>query len=266
MSEPTVTGLPGYLRLVRAPNPGPMTLEGTNTWLVGDPEQGPPVVVDPGPAIPTHLDAVLAAAGGRVAAVLLTHRHADHSEGAAELARRAGCGVRAVDPGFRLGPDGLEDGAEIVAGVVRLTVHHTPGHTSDSCSFLVQGPDGVTCLLTGDTVLGRGTSVITHPDGDLGDYLASLGRLRRLVTDEGVVALLPGHGLVVLDPGAHLEHYQRHRERRLAEVRAAVAAGARSPGEVVDLVYADIEPAVRPAAEQSVRSQLDYLASLSSGS
>lgn len=261
-----MTDLPGYVRLVRAPNPGPMTLEGTNTWLLGDPEQGPPLVVDPGPAISGHLEAVLAAAGGRLAGIVLTHRHADHSEGAAELARRAGCGVRALDPRFRVGADGLDDGAQIDVAAVSLTVHHTPGHTSDSCSLLLRGLDGVARVLTGDTVLGRGTSVITHPDGDVGAYLASLDRLQRLVADEGVVALLPGHGPQVDDPAERLEQYRQHRQRRLAEVRAALAAGARTPAEVVDRVYADVDPSVRPAAEQSVRSQLSYLASLSAGS
>jgi glyoxylase-like metal-dependent hydrolase (beta-lactamase superfamily II) len=261
-----VSGLPGYVRLVRAPNPGPMTLDGTNTWLVGDPEQGPPLVVDPGPAIAAHLEAVLAAAGGRLAGIVLTHRHADHSEGAAVLARQAGCGVRAVDPAFRLGPDGLEDGARIDVAAVTLTAHHTPGHTSDSCSLLLRGPDGATFVLTGDTVLGRGTSVITHPDGDLGAYLASLDRLQRLVADEAVVALLPGHGPLVRDPAERLEQYQQHRQRRLGEVRAALAAGARTPAEVVARVYGDVDPSVRPAAEQSVRSQLSYLTSLSAGS
>ncbi|WP_375426250.1 MBL fold metallo-hydrolase [uncultured Friedmanniella sp.] len=264
--SPADPGRPGYVRLVRAPNPGPMTLEGTNTWLVGDPDEGPPVVVDPGPAIAAHLDAVLAAAGGRLAGVILTHRHADHSEGAAELAGRAGCGVRALDPTFQRGPDGLPDGAVIVVGSVSLTVHHTPGHTSDSCSLLLRGRDGTAWLLTGDTVLGRGTTVITHPDGDLGAYLGSLDRLQRLVSEERVVALLPGHGPPVDDPVERLEHYVRHRRQRLAEVRAALADGARTPAEVVDRVYVGLDPSVRPAAEQSVRAQLHYLSSLSPGS
>ncbi len=251
--------LPRHVRLVRAPNPGPMTLEGTNTWLVGDPEQGPPLVVDPGPGVRAHQEAVLEAAGGRLAGIVLTHRHADHSEGAADLARQAGCGIRAADPAYRLGPDGLDEGAEIRVPGCTLTAHRTPGHTSDSCSLLLRGPDGAAWLLTGDTVLGRGTSVIAHPDGDLGAYLSSLDRLQRLVADAGVIGLLPGHGPQVDDPAGWLEHYRQHRQERLAQVRQALAGGAHTASAVVDLVYVGLDSSVRPAAEQSVQSQMDYL-------
>ena len=123
-----------YLRLVRAANPGPMTLEGTNTWLVGDPGRGPVVVVDPGPLLAEHLDAIVAAAPGGIATVLLTHRHLDHSEAAAALAERAGCGVRAADPELRVGAAGLADGDRLEVAGASLTVVATPGHTSDSVS------------------------------------------------------------------------------------------------------------------------------------
>ena len=255
--------LPAYVQLVRAPNPGPMTLEGTNTWVVGDPREVSPVVVDPGPAVESHLAAVLAAAGGRLAGVVLTHRHADHAESAADLAARAGCGVRALDPQLQVGPDALADSAEVVVGGTTLTAYATPGHTSDSCSLLLRGPDGRAWLLTGDTVLGRGTSVITHPDGDLGAYLTSLERLQQLVADEPVAALLPGHGPLVEEPAAWLASYVKHRRERLDQVRAALAAGDLRVEEVADRVYAGLDPAVRPAAEQSIRSQLHYLSSQS---
>ena len=247
------------LRLVRASNPGPMTLDGTNTWLVGSPDTGPVVVVDPGPLVPAHLDAVVAAAPGGISTVLLTHRHLDHAESATTLAAREGCGVRAADPALRLGPGGLADGDELAVAGATLTVVNTPGHTSDSVSLAVAGEDGVVRLLTGDMVLGRGTTVITSPDGDLAAYLESLARLRALVTERGVVEILPGHGPVVADPAGWLRYYHEHRIERLDQVRSALAAGARTPSEVAAVVYADVDRRLWPAAEQSVRAQLDYL-------
>jgi glyoxylase-like metal-dependent hydrolase (beta-lactamase superfamily II) len=246
-------------QLVRAPNPGPMTLDGTNTWLVGSPGEEPVVVVDPGPMVPAHLDGIMAAAPHGISVVLLTHRHLDHAESAAELARRANCGVRAADPAWRLGPDGLADGQDIQVAGARLTVLATPGHTSDSVSLLLTGDDGPTRLLTGDMVLGRGTTVITHPDGDLGAYLDSLSRLRAVVAERDVVEILPGHGPVVTDVAGWLTYYYEHRMERLDQVRTALAAGARTPPEVVAMVYADVDQRVWPAAEQSVRAQLAYL-------
>lgn len=243
---------------VLAPNPGPMTLAGTNSWVLGDPGAGPCLVVDPGPSDDGHLDALLTLAGGRVATVVVTHRHRDHTEGAAELARRAGCGVRAADPSWRVGEDGLDDGDVIEAGGVRLEVVATPGHTGDSVCLLLTG-SGPVRLLTGDTVLGAGSTVIAAPDGDLGAYLTSLDRLAALVAAEAVVELLPGHGPRVGDPAARLEAYRRHREERLEQVRTALRTGARGVQQVVDRVYGDVGAAVRPAAEQSVRAQLRHL-------
>jgi glyoxylase-like metal-dependent hydrolase (beta-lactamase superfamily II) len=256
-----VTGTP-YLRLVRAANPGPMTLEGTNTWLVGDPANGPVVVVDPGPLLTEHLEAIVAAAPAGIATVLLTHRHPDHSEAAATLAERAGCGVRSADPGLRVGTAGLQDGDRLEVAGASLTIVASPGHTSDSMSALLEGDDGVVRLLSGDMVLGRGTTVITYPDGDLGAYLDSLARLQRLAAERDVAEVLPGHGPVVTDPGGWLAYYREHRLERLDQVRAALAAGARTPGEVVARVYAEVDRSLWPAAEQSVRAQLTYLEEL----
>jgi len=247
-----------YVQLLRAPNPGPMTLEGTNTCVITDAGEGA-LVLDPGPAIQVHLEAVLAACGPRLITVVLTHRHLDHSEGAALLAEQAGCGVRAADPQFRLGAEGLDGGELITLGTITLEVVETPGHTSDSRSLLLSGPDGVSRLLTGDMVLGRGTTVISYPDGDLAAYFHSLDLLQELVTARHVVELLPGHGPIVRDPVAWLSFYRRHREERLDQVRAALAAGDRTPTEVVARVYADVDRSLWPAAEQSVRSQLEYL-------
>jgi glyoxylase-like metal-dependent hydrolase (beta-lactamase superfamily II)/8-oxo-dGTP pyrophosphatase MutT (NUDIX family) len=248
------------VRSILAPNPGPMTLDGTNSWIVGDPRRGAPIVVDPGPLDDDHLAAIMEACGGQITAILLTHRHLDHSEAAAELARRAGCPVRAADPSLQVGPDGLADGDVLEVAGVRLLAQATPGHTSDSISLLCTGGDGVSRVLTGDMVLGRGTTVITYPDGDLAAYFDSLELLSEIVRSHGVVELLPGHGPRVSDPLGWLGYYRRHREERLEQVRAALAAGARTPADVVARVYADVDRTLWPAAEQSVRAQLDYLA------
>ncbi|MBA8793982.1 glyoxylase-like metal-dependent hydrolase (beta-lactamase superfamily II) [Friedmanniella endophytica] len=254
-----------------APNPGPMTLDGTNTWVIGDPHGGDGrVVVDPGPDDAGHLDRVAEVVGtdGPGVEIWVSHRHHDHTDGAQRLARRLGCPVRAADPAHRWSPRGaavetagldLAPGHRHALGALGLTVVGSPGHTSDSVSFLLDRPDDSAWLLTGDTVLGRGTTVITHPDGDLGAYLDTLDRLRRLVDERRVGRILPGHGPVVDDPAAVLDQYARHRRERLDQVRAALAAGDRDAADVVRRVYADVDPAVAAAAEQSVRAQLDYL-------
>nr|WP_204920375.1 MBL fold metallo-hydrolase [Microlunatus panaciterrae] len=237
-----------------------MTLEGTNTWIVGDPGEAPPIVVDPGPLHEGHLRAVLEACGGRIGTIVLTHRHPDHSDGVARLAELAGCDARAADPRFQIGSRPLADGDLLVAGGTALTAVATPGHTDDSYSLLLQGPDGVARLLTGDMVLGRGTTVITHPGGNLACYLASVELMRRLVVDKDVTEILPGHGPVVRRPAELLDFYRRHRLERLEQVRAALAAGDRTAAEVVARVYADVDHSLWPAAEQSVMAQLKYLA------
>ncbi len=241
------------IRLVRADNPGPMTLDGTNSYLVDGPAG--PVVIDPGPPIPAHAAAL--ATGGTPALILLTHRHLDHSESAAALAADWDCPVRAADASLCVGADPLTDGEEIAVGAVPLTVVATPGHTDDSICLLAGGEAPV--VLTGDTVLGRGTTVITRPDGELGAYLRSLDRLLALVAEESVAALLPGHGPVLDDPVAVLEQYRTHRLERLDQVRAALAEGASTAEEVVDRVYLGLDPRVRPAALQTVRAQLAFL-------
>ncbi|TWD81024.1 glyoxylase-like metal-dependent hydrolase (beta-lactamase superfamily II) [Kribbella amoyensis] len=252
-----------YAARVLAANPGPMTLDGTNTWILRAPDADRAVVVDPGPLLTEHLRAVLdavAAAGATVDTVLLTHNHPDHSEGAAWFASEANCGIRSVDPAFRVPTDhahGLSEGDVIAAGELRIEVLPTPGHTLDSvCFWLPQ--DG--SLLTGDTVLGRGTSVVAYPDGALGPYLESLEKLRAFANSPaGVERLLPGHGPVIDDPAGVLTYYLDHRRERLDQVRAAVAAGHTTPEAVVEHVYADVDRTLWPAAERSVRAQLQYL-------
>jgi glyoxylase-like metal-dependent hydrolase (beta-lactamase superfamily II) len=251
------------IRVVLAPNPGPMTLDGTNTWILGPrhADAGRSIVVDPGPLDEDHLHRVRAEAG-EVADIVLTHRHLDHSAGLPRFAELTGSGARAADPAYAIstgGGDGrLDDGLELGVGDLAVRVVATPGHTSDSTSLLVSGPDG-RWLLTGDTVLGRGTTVITHPDGDLGAYFQSLEVLLALVREHTVTAILPGHGPVVTDPERVLTLYREHRQQRLDQVRDALRSGDTTPAEVVARVYADVDRSVWPAAEQSVRAQLDYL-------
>ncbi len=245
---------------VLAPNPSPMTLDGTNTWLIAAPDSTVALVVDPGPDDEGHLRRVVqqaAQAGRRIGQILLTHGHDDHSAGARRLAGLTGAPVRAADPAHRLGAEGLGDGDVIEAAGSELRVIGTPGHSPDSLSLLLP-EDGA--LLTGDTVLGRGTTVIAGGDGSLTDYLRSLDAMKSL-SDQGLLrVLLPGHGPVLPDPAAVLEYYIAHRAERLDQVRAALAAGDRTPAEIVTRVYTEITPAVRPAAELSVQAQLDYLA------
>jgi glyoxylase-like metal-dependent hydrolase (beta-lactamase superfamily II) len=244
---------------VLAPNPSPMTLEGTNTWILAEPDSGLAVVVDPGPLDEVHLARVVAAAeqaGKRVALTLLTHGHPDHAEGAARFAELTGTAVRALDPALRLGEEGLAEGDTVTTGGLELRVVATPGHTADSLSFLLPADAAV---LTGDTVLGRGTTVVAHPDGRLGDYLDSLRRLQALTAAGEVDTVLPGHGPVLGDARGAVEFYLAHRAHRLAQVETAVEAGLRTPSDVVAHVYADVDQALWPAAELSVRAQLDYL-------
>lgn len=244
---------------VLAPNAGPMTLDGTNTWVVLEPGSTEAVVVDPGPLDEAHLAAVLghvAARGARVALTVLTHGHHDHAESADRFAELTGAPVRAL--GRRA--DDLRDGSVVTTGGLELRVVATPGHTADSLSFALPADHA---LLTGDTVLGRGTTVVAHPDGELEAYLASLERIRGLIGDGSVAAILPGHGPVVPDAAAMVAFYRTHRTERLEQVRQALADGAAAEDDPVEgvlrRVYADVPEAVWPAARMSIRAQVDYL-------
>jgi glyoxylase-like metal-dependent hydrolase (beta-lactamase superfamily II) len=252
---------------VLAPNANMMTLDGTNTWVLREPDARRSVVVDPGPSILSHLDAVSSVAG-EVGVVLLTHHHPDHAEAAREFAERVGCGVRALDPSYRLGAEGLADGDVVEIDGLEVRVVGTPGHTADSLSFLVPAERAV---LTGDTVLGRGTTVVAHPDGQLGAYLSSLDRLHALAEAHELDAIWPGHGPVIDDALGALDYYRAHRKERLEQVESAVAslreaphpegiAADELPRRVVEIVYVDVDPVLWGAAELSVRAQLDYLA------
>jgi len=252
---------------VLAPNANMMTLDGTNTWILREPGARRSVVIDPGPPDESHLAAV-AELAGQVDVVLLTHHHLDHSEAAKEFAERMGCGVRALDPEYRLGSEGLCDGDVVEVDGLELHIVGTPGHTADSLSFVLPAERAV---LTGDTVLGRGTTVVAHPDGQLGAYLDSLDRLHALAESREIGTIWPGHGHVIEDALGALDYYIAHRAERLAQVQSAVAelrdqpqpeglAADELPRRVVEMVYSDVDPVLWGAAELSVRAQLAHLA------
>jgi glyoxylase-like metal-dependent hydrolase (beta-lactamase superfamily II) len=236
---------------VLAPNPSPLTLEGTNTFVVAEPAAPTVVVLDPGPADDGHAAAVVrACAGRRVELVLLTHTHVDHAEGARAFASRVGAPLAALAPGWATpGAPDLAAGAPLAAAGLALEPLPTPGHAADHCCFVLAAERAV---FTGDHVLGRGTTVVEWPGGDMGDYLASL----ELLLDLRPGRLYPGHGPPVADAVARVEGYLAHRRQREAQVLAALDAGDRTPAEIVARVYAEVDPGLHPAAELSVRAHL----------
>lgn len=232
-------------------NPGPLTLEGTNTWLLRGPGSDESVIVDPGPDDAAHIDRI--AALGPIPLVLISHRHGDHTDGIDKLVAATGATVRSVGSGFLRGRGGhLRDGEMIEAAGLRIEVLATPGHTADSVCFVLDD-----AVLTADTVLGRGTTVIDDEDGSLADYLESLRRLRGL----GPRTVLPGHGPELADLAAVTEMYLVHREQRLEQVRSAlrVLGEGATARQVVEYVYTDVDELLWDAAESSVRAQLRYL-------
>ena len=241
---------------VLAPNPSPMTLDGTNTYIMAVPGSGTAIVVDPGPDDAHHLatvEDVLARIDATVGVVVVTHHHHDHAEAAHAWSRRFRAPVAAAT--IEVAGDGgrvVGDGDRISCGGLDLDVVPTPGHTADHLAF--RAPNGV--LLTGDHVLGRGTSVVAHPDGDLVAYLSSLRR----VADLGPDALYPGHGPALTeDPGAVLAYYARHRDFRRAQVVQQLGQGPATPAELVRRIYAEVDRRLWPAAEASTRATLRLL-------
>lgn len=243
---------PGIRRIV-APNPGPMTYHGTNTWLVE--AEGGTVVIDPGPDDPAHIAAITQAAG-RVAAILLTHTHRDHTQGAPALKQATGAATWGFGPHRRFGegheggdPDFVPDGL-IADGETRfgLTALHTPGHCGTHLCFARE--DGV--LFSGDHVMAWSTTVVSPPDGDMAAYMAALDRL--LARDDTLY--LPGHGPALPDPAGYVRDLKDHRKRREAAILGALEAGPADIPAIVRRVYPALDPAlVRPAG----RSALSHL-------
>jgi glyoxylase-like metal-dependent hydrolase (beta-lactamase superfamily II) len=233
--------------VVLAPNPSLMTGPGTNTWVVAS--GGEAVVVDPGPVIASHLDAIAAALGDDAAvAVVVTHRHSDHAPAANPLA--ATLGVPAIGPGEapRFSPDRIIADGEVVGfGGLEMVAVATPGHTADSTCYRIGD-----VVFTGDHIMGGSTVIVE----DMAAYIASLRRLHRT----GITRIHPGHGPVLDDPDGVIGYYIEHRLEREAQILGAVRAGASSVGEVVRTVYTDVDAALHPAAAISVEAHLRKLA------
>lgn len=250
---------PGIARLL-APNPGPFTFTGTWTFLVGHDEVA---VIDPGPDLPDHVEALLAAlAGRRLAAILCTHTHADHSPAARPLARATGAAIVGCAP---LAPDDmgvrgdasfdhdysadrvLGDGDWLEVDGRRITAVATPGHTSNHLCF-ASGD----ALFTGDHVMGWSTSVIFPPDGDMGDYMASLEKLGR--RDDRIH--YPAHGEPVEEPQQRVRDLVAHRRQREAQIVSLVAERPRSIADIIAAAYPGLDPRLVAAAGGSVLAHL----------
>jgi len=258
------------LRLVRAPNPSPLTAEGTNTWILGE---GRVAVIDPGPALPHHMEAILAAlsAGERVSHILVTHAHLDHSALAPALASETGAPVLAfgiATDGMRpamarlapsLGPTGegadtafrpdrrLADGERVQGEGWALEAIHTPGHMSNHLCLAWEDR-----LFSGDHVMGWSTTVVIAPDGDMGAYMNSLGRLATRPWQR----MYPGHGDAVETPEARLAELTAHRRARESQILSTLHSGPATAAEVARAIYTDLAPALLPAAEQNVLAHL----------
>lgn len=248
---------------ITAANPSPFTLAGTNSWIVG---RDPAWLIDPGPALGAHLDALSAEIEGRggLGAILLTHRHADHSEAVRELRRRfpdAAVAAAEEDPIVTFGEPRasldeptltLSDGSRLGP----LEAVSTPGHAPDHLAFALGGTEGGELVFTGDAVLGSGSVFITPYPGALVAYLDALRRLRR----RPIALLAPGHGPLVADAPAKLDEYISHRLERERRLIAALDAGKRTVGDVLDDAWSDAPVALRPAAAATLAAHLDKLA------
>jgi glyoxylase-like metal-dependent hydrolase (beta-lactamase superfamily II) len=225
-----------------------MTLEGTNTYLVGGHDL---LLIDPGPAAAGHLEAVAEAVGAAsVTAILLTHKHPDHAGDAALFAERFDAQIAGFAPPAEVP---VADGARIGGHDVFLTALHTPGHAGDHVCYVLEEERA---LFSGDHILGRGTTVIAWPDGDMHAYMASLERLRSLDLDR----IFPGHGPVIEEPGAVIEEYIEHRLMRERQIIEALSGAPGTPADLVERIYTDVDPVLHPVARMSVRAHLDKLA------
>ncbi|WP_336793666.1 MBL fold metallo-hydrolase [Gordonia malaquae] len=259
----TVREVTPFASVVLCHNPGLMELDGTNTWVLRAPGSSTAVVVDPGPKKHRkHLETVLGVAG-EVELTLFTHRHHDHVGALKRFRTMSGAPSRAYSDEFSKGASRLKDREVIEAAGLRITVIHTPGHTADSTSFLVEH-NGQKAIVTGDTVLGSGTTVLDPRDGTLADYFNSLNRL---IVEASDAVMLPGHGPDHAELGPVARFYKQHREERLDQIRRAldaldVSAHDAKPMKIVKKVYADVDKKLWPAARMSVKTQLEYLRTL----
>ncbi|MDX6418831.1 MAG: hypothetical protein QOG28_3451 [Trebonia sp.] len=238
-----------------APNPSPMTFDGTNSWVLHEPGRRGAVIVDPGPDDPGHLSALVELAldqGGRVDAILLTHGHSDHSAGLRETARRTGAPVLGASSRWC---DRVIGGGPLDLGGLRVDVIPTPGHSSDSLSFYLPADES---MVTGDTVLGRSAPAIMDPDGRVDQTIDSLSLIKELLAD-GEPLILPGHGPLVTDPRAVLAFALTARDARLAQVEEAVRDGHGTVGAIADRLYGPFDERIRRMIEATVRAHLRYL-------
>lgn len=245
---------PGIRRLT-APNPGMMTGPGTNCYLVGTDEV---TVVDPGPDDAGHIEAIVAAGGGHIRWIALTHTHIDHWPATPGLARCTGAQVAAFDArdGLEQVDRNLADGTTVGDGDARLVAIHTPGHASNHVCLW---DEERRILFTGDHVMSGSTVVIAPPDGDMGAYMASLEKVRAL----GPAALAPAHGPLLTEPDAYLDGYLRHRldrEAQVDEALAAVGPGGADTEALVAVIYTDVHELLHPVARFSVWAHLRKLA------
>jgi glyoxylase-like metal-dependent hydrolase (beta-lactamase superfamily II) len=256
---------PGVRRLL-AGNPSPFTYSGTQTYVVG---AGDVAVIDPGPDLADHVEAILAATTGeRIAAILCTHTHRDHSPASRPLAAAAGapivgCAPLAIeDDGpradaafdFDYAPDRvLADGERLDGDGWALRAVATPGHTSNHLCFALEGAG---CLFTGDHVMGWSTTVVSPPDGDMTRYMESLDLL--LGRDDRVY--YPAHGPAVEAPHAHVRDLIAHRRKREAQILGRLQAGEERIATMVETIYADVDPRLHPAAGRSVLAHLEDMA------
>lgn len=240
------------VRRILAPNPGIMTGPGTNTYLVGIDEIA---VIDPGPADDEHLDAIAGCGGDRIRWILLTHTHEDHSPGAAGLKERTGADVLAFEERDDLVVDTvIADGHQVEATEFRLTAVHTPGHASNHLCYKLEEEH---TLFSGDHVMSGSTVVIRPPDGDMATYLASLERVKGMRLRK----IAPGHGHLIEDPQAVLDHYLAHRaEREAAILDALRGEGTASIERLVEVVYTDVDVERHPIARHTVHAHLRKLA------
>lgn len=268
-----IDGTGNLVHCILAPNPTPMTLQGTNTYVVGA-DSGGSVVIDPGPDDIGHLEAITSVAG-RVELVLFTHWHRDHTESIDRFVEMTGAPARAMRADFSRGAAPLADGEVIEAAGTALRILATPGHTSDSISVVLPEFGEHGAVITGDTILGGSTTMIDHPDGTLADFLESLDKIEAL----GHAQVFPAHGPSIASAADEAGRLRAHRRKRLAQIERVLAAHdaahaadpaadhaadpARDAGidEVLAIVYADAPDRVQQAARHSIAAQLRYLRS-----